>query len=201
VVDTIDVIVGSYQHAFTTVLGHPWDEAEIRTWIGQSLIEALRRADPEHADELFATYTAWNHAHTAELIKNYPGLPDLLRDLVAAGVRIGVVTSKRTGQAAWALDLTGLADVLPILVTHDDVDEHKPSPQPLLKAMADLEVAPDQTAYVGDAVVDIVAAQRAGVTAIAVTWGAGVRESLVAAEPDHIADTAAELRRLLWSQP
>jgi pyrophosphatase PpaX len=34
-VDTINLIVSSYQHAFRSVLGHEEDEARIRAWIGQ----------------------------------------------------------------------------------------------------------------------------------------------------------------------
>jgi pyrophosphatase PpaX len=197
VIDTIGLIVDSYQSAFTTVLGRPWDEAEIRTWIGQSLIEALHRADPERATELYAAYTAFNQAHAAKLTRNYPGVPELLRDLTLAGVRIGVVTSKRTASAASGLELTGLTDVLPLIVAHDDVDEHKPSPKPLLKAMATLGATPSETAYVGDAVVDVQAAHHAHVAAIAVTWGAGVREEIVAAGADHVADTVGQLRAVL----
>ena len=44
IVDSIGLIVASYQHAFTTVLGHPWDEAEIKSWIGQSLYGAMQMA-------------------------------------------------------------------------------------------------------------------------------------------------------------
>lgn len=56
---------------------------------------------------------------------------------------------------------------------------------------------PEQAAYVGDAVVDIQAAQAAGMAAVAVSWGAARRDDLVAASPDHLVDTVAELQELL----
>ena len=37
-VDTIGLIVASYQHAFRTVLGHEEDEARIRAWIGREVV-------------------------------------------------------------------------------------------------------------------------------------------------------------------
>ncbi len=196
-VDTIGLIVASYQHAFTTVLGHPWDEAEIKTWIGQSLIGAMRRVAPERADEIFAEYTRWNEANTERLVKPYPGVNDLVRDLVAAGARVGVATSKRDQPAAWALRLVGLDDVMPVLVHHDSVDEHKPSPKPLFAALAALDARPDQAVYVGDAAVDIAAARNAGMAGVAVTWGAGTREAVAAADPFAVCDTAAGLRAVL----
>ena len=51
--------------------------------------------------------------------------------------------------------------------------------------------------YVGDAVVDIRAAQAAGMPSIAVTWGAGARDDLVAAGPDHVIDDVAALHAVV----
>ena len=133
-VDTIGLIVASYQHAFTTVLGRPWDEAEIKTWIGTSLLGAMRRVAPDDYEEIYREYTSWNEAHTERLIRQYPGVNDLVADLVAAGVKVGVATSKRDQPARLALSLSGL-DAVPLLVHHDSVDEHKPSPKPLLEAL------------------------------------------------------------------
>ena len=36
-VDSVPLIVASYQHALTTVLGRPGDEAVVRSWIGRPL--------------------------------------------------------------------------------------------------------------------------------------------------------------------
>lgn len=197
-VDTIHLIVASYQHAFTTVLGQPWDEDEIKSWIGQSLYGAIQRATPEHADEVFRVYTEWNEANTERLISGYPGVPELLATLASEGVRMGVATSKRRQPAEWALELCGLDAVMPLVVTHEDVDEHKPSPKPLLLALERFGVAAEDAVYVGDAAVDVVAARNAGIPAVAVTWGAGTREAIEAERPYAIAHDTDALRDILW---
>lgn len=196
-VDTVGLIVASYQHAFQKVLGHPWDEAEIKSWIGQSLYGAIQRAVPEHADEVFREYTAWNVANTERMIAVYAGVPELLRTLKAAGVRMAIATSKRRQPAEWALQLCGLDGLAPLLVTHEDVDEHKPSPRPLLLALERMQANPEEAVYVGDAAVDVIAARNAGMQAIAVTWGAGTREAILAESPAAVADSPAELTKLL----
>ncbi len=199
-VDTIGLIVDSYQHAFTTVLGAPKDEALIRSWIGQPLIRAFRTHSPARADELFATYVEWNHANTERLLRRYAGVDDLLADLAAAGVRWGAATSKFRPAAETALRLTGLDAYLEgpqTLVTLEDTAEHKPDPAPLLLAVERLGGRPGDAVYVGDAVVDVQAARRAGMAAVAVTWGAGARDDVVASEPDIVADTVDELREAL----
>ena len=90
-VDTIGLIVASYQHAFRTVLGHEEDEARIRAWIGRPLVRCFQEAAPDHADELFAAYTAWNEANTDAMVRSYAGVADLLGDLAAAARAFGQV--------------------------------------------------------------------------------------------------------------
>ncbi|MCL2784881.1 MAG: HAD-IA family hydrolase [Propionibacteriaceae bacterium] len=199
-VNTIDLIVASYQHSFRTVLGHEWDVDEIKSWIGQSLVGSLKNAVPDRADELFDAYVEWNHAHTPDMLSDYPGVHDLLSDLLAAGVRLGCVTSKRYAGAQWALDLAHLAELVPLVISHDDVSNHKPHPEPLTAGAAKMNCAIDDTVYIGDALVDIQAARAAGMECIAVTWGAGDREALIAANPTWVVDTAEELRSVLLPQ-
>jgi pyrophosphatase PpaX len=194
--DSIDLIVTSYQHAFREVVGHEWDEAEIKSWIGKSLIDAFHEAlGTELGDKAYASYTTFNEANTERLMKGYEGIPELLRDLNTAGVKIGVVTSKRRPPADWAIQLCGLE--IPLLVGHEDVPAHKPDPRPLLRGLELLGASPAQAVYVGDAPVDVVAARNAGLGAVAVTWGAGVRAEIEATEPFALCDTVVELRAVL----
>ncbi len=196
-VDTIGLIVASYQHAFRTVLGHEWDEAQIRSWIGQPLIRAFRIADEPRADELYAVYTEWNEANTERLVRPYAGMDRLLGDLTTAGVGIAVATSKRREPAEWALRLCGLDGLVPVIVSMEDTPVHKPDPAPLLLACSRAGGEPSHAAYVGDATVDLTAAEAAGMTGIGVTWGAGTAD-LLATVPGHaVVDDVATLRALL----
>jgi hypothetical protein len=69
----------------------------------------------------------------------------------------------------------------------EDTTEHKPRPEPLLKALELLGNVPrEQAAYVGDSPFDIAAAKAAGVKSVAVSWGAFSEDALSAAEPDHL---------------
>lgn len=192
-VDSVGLIVASYQHAFRTVLGVAEEEERIRGWIGQPLARAFREVSAERADELLAAYLAWNLAHTEALIRRYDGVDRLLGTLVASGVRLAAATSKMREPAELAARLAGLTDHLGVLVTMEDTDRHKPDPQPLLLAVERLGARPQDAVYVGDAVVDVEAARRAGMAAVAVTWGAGTRVALEAAGPDVLTDSVDAL--------
>jgi len=199
-VDSIGLIVDSYQNGFRQALGHEWDETEIRTWIGLSLSEALEQVFPDQPDTaatVYAGYMSWNEAHMATDLTAYPGIADLMAELAGAGLRLGAVTSKRAKNAVWSLELAGLTDTVPLLVSHDDTDRHKPDPAPLLLAASKLGVKPESCVYVGDAASDIEAAHRAGMAGIAVTWGAGTPDDLAAAQPAVVCDSIAQLRAAL----
>ena len=191
--DTLPLIIASYQHTFRTVLGHEEDPDRIRTWIGRTLPEIFTTYYRDHADELLATYLEWNDAHTEDLIRGFDGVRDVLADLSAAGLALGVATSKRRASARQAMDLLGLSEHLPVLVAMEDVETHKPDPAPLLLAVERLGGDPAAAVYVGDAVVDVRAGQAAGMATAAVTWGA----ALVAAGPDALVDEPGALRALL----
>jgi pyrophosphatase PpaX len=195
--DTINLIVESYQFAFRTVIGREEDPDVIRSWIGRPLIGAFRDHSPEHADELYATYLQWNADNTERLIRSYDGVVEVLADLRAAGVGVGVATSKRRESAQQAMDILGLSEHVEVLVAMEDTERHKPDPTPLLLALDRMGRGANGAVYVGDAVVDVLAGKAAGMDTVAVTWGAGVPEPLQAVRPTALVDTAAELRSTL----
>jgi len=197
VVNTIPLIIASYEHAMLHVLGERPTVAEARSWIGQTLYGTFGARHPEHAQELVDSYVAWNTEHLAELVEEFPGTPELFDALAAAGVTVGVATSKRRASATDTLLHAGLADRLDVTVAMEDTDIHKPEPEPLLLALRLLGETPERAAYVGDAVVDVLAAKAAGMASVAVSWGAAARSDLESAHPDVLVDTVDELRALL----
>jgi pyrophosphatase PpaX len=194
VVNTIPLIIASYDHAMWSVLGVRPSPEEARGWIGQTLYGTFSGRHPERAQELVESYVAWNAEHLTELLEEYPGAEELLADLGASGATIGVVTSKRHVSATNTLRAAGLDGLLPLLVAMEDTAVHKPGPEPLLLAVQRLGVRAAECVYIGDAVVDVLAASAAGMASIAVTWGAGDRADLLAAGPLAVVDTMEELR-------
>ena len=195
--DTINLIVESYQHAFRTILGREEDPTVIRSWIGRPLLSAFRDHSPEQADELYATYLQWNADNTERLIRGYDGVREVLRELRAAGVNVGVATSKRRESAQQAMDILGLSEHVEVLVAMEDTERHKPDPTPLLLALERMGRGSNDAVYVGDAVVDVLAGKAAGMDTVAVTWGAGLPEALHGVRPTVVAHDADGLRTAL----
>ena len=124
-------------------------------------------------------------------------MPELLAELTAAGVTCAVATSKRRETARIALEAVGIDHLVDVVAALEDTTAHKPAPDPLLHAATTLGADPGDCVYVGDATVDMLAARAAGMSAVAVTWGAGERDALLAAGPDTLVETVADLRAYL----
>ena len=188
-VDTTELIYQSMRHATGEVLGRDDLTREILLAnVGQPLPRQMELLDAERAEELLESYRLHNNEHHDALIQEFPGVEESLARLRASGVEIAVVTSKRRPSVEMALrSFPGLGEVVDRFVTMEDTEEHKPHPGPLLKGLELLGGVPrEEAAYVGDSPFDVAAAKAAGVTSVAVSWGAFSEDTLRSAEPDHL---------------
>jgi pyrophosphatase PpaX len=187
-VDTTDLIYQSMRHASGEVLGREISREILMANVGQPLPRQMELLSAEHAGALLDSYRLHNEENHDALIKEFLGVEEALGRLRAAGVGVAVVTSKRRFSVVMALEsFPGLGEVVDEWVTMEDTQEHKPRPEPLLKGLELLgDIPSEEAAYVGDSPFDVVAARAAGVTSVAVSWGAFTEEALREAGPDHL---------------
>jgi pyrophosphatase PpaX len=198
VVDSGAIILASLRHATQTVLGETIpDERLLATVGGSGLASQMRDFDPDRVDELVRVYTEHNAPLHAGL-EACVGMLELLEELDADGRKLGIVTAKRRVTVQLAFDTVPIERLFDVVVAGDETERHKPHPEPLLRALAQLGADATTAAYVGDSPFDIQAAKAGGLTAIAATWGRiHDRERLAREAPDHIVETAEELRGVL----
>lgn len=192
-VDSVELITLSFQHAIREVLRREASREEAVQHVGTPLREQMVRISPERADELVAVYREFNHREHDRMLKLYDGILDLLNRLTKAGVRLGLVTSKSRPTTQMAFDLTGIEPYFDVTVCCDEAPGNKPSADPVLYCLAGLDTRPEDAAYVGDSPSDIQAAHAARVTAIGVSWGVFDRRALAAEKPDRLVHTILEL--------
>ena len=194
--NTIPLIVASYRWTIEHFDLPRLTDEQILATIGRTLPDMMTElGGAERSEELQAAYSAWQRENVAAHLEGYAGVSELVHDLAEAGVRVGIATSRRRESAENLATILGLE--LPVLATLEDTAEHKPLPAPLLHAAAQLDADPADTVYIGDAVVDLGAAQAAGMAGIGVTWGAGEADALRAEASVAVVDTVDELRTLL----
>ena len=142
-------------------------------------------------DDRMAEWMRRYHDETTAI----PGSIELLHDLHARGFRLGIATS--SGRALPFLDRWGVRQLFGGIVGREDVEIHKPHPEPVLKCLGHLELAPQETVYIGDSPIDIQAGKAAGSYTIGVLTGTSPRDVLHLEDPDHILASVAELHSIL----
>ncbi|MGI8856204.1 MAG: HAD family hydrolase [Thermomicrobiales bacterium] len=195
-IDSIELIVRSFQHATETHLGAPLSREEIIPTIGRSLAAELERIAPGSGATLLATYRTYMLANHDAFVTVYPGIVDLLAAIHARGIPMGIVTSKARLSAAPSFARFLLDREMSAVVVEDDTARHKPHPDPLLHAARLLDLPPAACWYIGDSTHDMIAARAARMTGIGAAWGPNHADDL-APLADAVAETPADVLALI----
>jgi pyrophosphatase PpaX len=188
-VDTTEMIYQGMRHAASTVLGRDNIPREtLLANVGQPLPRQMELIDAEKAELLLEAYRHHHEENHDALIQEFPQVAQALSRLRSAGIKVAVVTSKRRVSVEMALNnFPDLRNVVDRFVTMEDTNEHKPHPEPLWRGLELVGGVPkEEAAYVGDSPFDVEAAKAAGLTSVAVSWGAFSEDRLREAEPDHL---------------
>ncbi len=197
-IDSIRLILDSYHHSLASQGLPPRSDEEWLSGVGTPLTAQFApwKDDPLLFEALIATYREYNLRNHDAMVQIYPGVGEVLRELKAAGRQTGLVTSKNRSGALRGLKLVGLDALLDVLVCADEVENPKPHPEPVEKAMRLLGADTASTVYIGDSVHDMQSGRAAGVHTAAALWGPFGRDHLTGARPDYWLERPADLRRL-----
>ena len=101
----------------------------------------------------------------------FPGMPELLDQLVARGLNWGIVTNKPAFLTGPLVEQLGLHDDAACTVSGDTTANRKPHPQPMLHACQLAGSKPEECLYIGDAARDIEAGNAAGMQTLVALFG------------------------------
>jgi pyrophosphatase PpaX len=197
--DSIKLILGAFRHTFNAHLGAvPADQAWI-AGMGTPLASQIRAlvADKDLIEPMTATYRAWQNEHHDEMLREFVGVRKTLTLLHEHGHPMALVTSKATDAAMRALRLMGIDSLLSRVIGADATSSHKPNPEPVLYALAQLGREPRDAIFVGDSPHDIAAGNAAGVLTVAALWGPFTRQTIESARPDHLIADIRDLPTLI----
>jgi pyrophosphatase PpaX len=198
-IDSIRLILDSYHH---TLQMHGLPARSDDDWlrgVGTPLKVQFAEweQDPAALDALIATYREYNLRNHDAMVTVYGGVVDAVREIRAAGLKTGLVTSKNRHGAMRGLSLVGLETAMDVLVCADDVVNPKPHPEPVEMAVRLLGADLESTVFVGDSIHDMHAGRAAGVRTVAVLWGPFGRSHLEGATPDYWITEPRELVALV----
>ncbi|MGK0362054.1 MAG: pyrophosphatase PpaX [Bradymonadia bacterium] len=210
VLDTISMITDSLRLSLDTHLQWTPPLAVLTRGVGMRLAEQLtghandaHRAQggpaptPALIDALEATYIEHNRAIHDARVRAFPRANDLFEALTARGVNLAIVTSKPHAIAARGLAVCGLTHHFGVLIGADDVQQHKPDPEPVHTALTRLGADVAGTLFVGDSPYDLRAGRLAGVQTGAAHWGPFPAGVLATELPDHDIETLWDVKAVV----
>lgn len=198
IIDTNELIIETFLHVLRDKTPSPFTREHIIPSMGLTLEEQIRIfTGQDQVDELVAAYREYNVTRHDELVREFPYVQEVMAELHASGIQLGVVTTKMRATTERALRMFGLIDYLSTIVTVQDVTHPKPHPEPVLRAVEALKADPVQTIMVGDSPADIQAANAAGVVSCGVAWSLKGEAVLRQYEPRHIIHDMRDLYALV----
>jgi len=202
---TILDTIGDIARAMNAVLAargyEPAPVEGYRDRVGWGLTETVRRSLPPDdgesesvVKELTGEFKVFLQGDPVKDTVPYPGIPELLHDLDAAGFALLVHTNKPHG-IAQAVISAMFPDVpfAAVLGQRDDIPR-KPDPAGTLMILSEAGLAPENCWFVGDSEVDVETARNAGCKSVGVTWGYRDGEAVRGAGPDYLCYSVDELR-------
>ncbi|TVY10318.1 pyrophosphatase PpaX [Paenibacillus cremeus] len=194
ILDTNELIIQSFIHTFEGVTPEPVTREHIIPNMGRPLVEQMVYfSGRQQVDDLVQKYRKFNVDKHDELVREFPYVRETLAQLHAAGVKLGVVTSKIRMTTEMGLKLTGMYEFFGTIVTVEDVQHAKPAPEGIHKALRELGGSTESALMVGDSHYDIDAAKNAGIPSAAVAWSLKGVDYLKQYQPTHIITDIREL--------
>lgn len=167
--------------------------AEYKYMVGNGIPKLVERFSPAEARtpdrlaETLAQFTARYDAHKEDKTAPYPGIPELLKELKAAGIQTAVFSNKADALCGKIIEhYFGPGAFSAVRGSRPGVPT-KPDPTGLWDLMRQLNADPATTLFVGDSDVDILTGHNAGLPAMGAAWGFRGAGELTAAGAEALA--------------
>ncbi|HCY74563.1 MAG TPA: phosphatase [Ignavibacteriales bacterium] len=194
---TNQLIFDSFNHITKKYLGKSFSDDEIIALFGPTedvILKEMCKEEYEDARKDYYTYYKNNH----DIAQLYDGIKELVIDIYNAGILLSIFTGKGRTSALITLDELGLTTYFDMIVSGDDVENHKPSPEGILMFLNKHNFNPKDVLMIGDAPSDIIAANKSGVEIASVVWDSYAEKEVKKLNPNNIFHTVDELRDYIF---
>lgn len=204
VLDTIADIAAALNRALAAFGFKEKSVSQVQSYLGNGMLMLVRRATDFAAEdslclqirELFAKeYANDMYSNTVP----YQGVPQLLCDLGAAGVKVGVITNKDHRCALPMIKHYFGNAVDGVRGVKTDTDR-KPNPQNTLNLLEEWGISPKDAVFVGDGLPDIEVAKNSNIEILPVGYGYTAPDILLEKSGVRAVSDVKELRRELFAK-
>lgn len=171
ILDTEQAILQSLQRTLREETQKDYPFEALRFALGIPGKDALQRLN---VDDIEAVHQKWSAAvlDFSHEVAVFESLEEVIHHLATKPLQLGIVTSKTAQEVVDEFEPFGLSEYFQHIVSASDTEKHKPNPEPLLKCLDALQVAPEEAIYIGDSIYDFQCAKQAGAKFALAHWGA-----------------------------
>jgi phosphoglycolate phosphatase-like HAD superfamily hydrolase len=173
--DSVDLHAIAWHEAMAK-FGHDVSFEQARGQIGKGgdkLIPVFLSADEQrdHGKEMEEWRGERFKTAYLPLVRPFSAVPDLLRRVRDAGVRVAIAASAKKDELDKYLDIARIAGLVDVKTSSDDAEESKPAPDIFEVVLRKLGIAGVDAVAIGDTPYDASAAGKAGIATIGVLCG------------------------------
>jgi pyrophosphatase PpaX len=199
-IDTNDLIITSFLHTLEHYFPNQYKREDVLQFIGPPLYDSFVNLIPDKVDEMIKVYRRFNHEQHDHLVTEFDGVFETIEELHKQGFKLGIVTTKIRSTVNMGLKLTKLDQFFDVVVTLDDVENAKPNPEPVEKAITHLGADPSTTIMIGDNSHDIEAGKNAGTLTAGVAWTLKGKDYLQSLGPDYMLEHMSDLLEIVGTE-
>ena len=191
------LIFDSFNHIAEKYLGKKYSDKEIIGFFGPTedvILKELCKENYPAARKDYYNYYKENHS----IAQMFDGFRELIIDLKNAGVLLSIFTGKGRTSSLITLDELGITEYFDMIVTGDDVQNHKPSPEGIIKFLKKFNINPNDVLMIGDAPSDVKASKEAGVHIASVVWDSYSEIEVRKLNSGNTFHTVEELRNYIF---
>jgi HAD superfamily hydrolase (TIGR01509 family) len=180
--DSVDLHALAWQEALRK-FGHDVSFEQVRSQIGKGgdkLIPVFLSADEQrdHGKEMEEWRGNRFKTEYLPLVRPFSAVPDLLRRVRDAGLRVAVASSAKKDELDKYFDIAGITGLVDVTTSSDDAQESKPAPDIFEIVLRKLKIEGADAVAIGDTPYDAEAAAKAKIATIGVLCGGFTESSL-----------------------
>lgn len=197
ITSTNDLIFASFNYVTEKYLNKNFSNEEIISLFGPTedvILKDLMNDKYEDARKDYFDFYSKQHKEMADI---FPGIREAIQLIKSKGYPLSIYTGKGKDSAEITLRKIGVYDFFDMIVTGDDVENHKPSPEGIQKFLGAFKLDPEKVLMIGDAEVDVIASRDAGVKSALVLWDEYALEKFEHLNADYVFKSVEEFTKFL----
>ena len=193
---TNELIFKSFNHIAKKYLNRTFTDNEIIALFGPTEDVILKEWCGKNFENAKKDYYKYYKSHH-NIAKLYPGIKELLDYLKSKRILLSIFTGKGRRASLITLEELNIINYFDLIVTGDDVANHKPSSEGIMIFVNKHNLKKDEVLMIGDSVADVRASKEAGIRIASALWDSYAAEEVKNLGSDYYFNTVDELREFL----